>query len=376
MKRPETNDYRQLFLQDVPLIDTRAPVEFTRGAFPNAVNLPLMDDEERRQVGIRYKQAGQDAAIALGRELVTPEKQAQRTRRWHEFAQANPHGYLYCFRGGLRSRISQTWLAESGIDYPYVSGGYKAMRRFLLDAFAERLPRLPLVLISGRTGTGKTGLLQKLDRYIDLEALAAHRGSSFGKLTESQPTPVNFENALSIAMLKLTAIGYAPVFVEAEGRLIGRLCLPDSLWSVMSRSPIVVLDSPMEERIRIGIQDYVLDLLQRLKLHHASDDEAFDQLALRHRTSLQRIRKRLGGVRHKHAEQLLETALHYHREKNDLTAYHPFIELLLNDYYDPMYDYQLAGRKTDILFRGNADEILDWASHYLEKHGSERIRSA
>lgn len=365
MKRLDTNDYRQLFLKDTPLIDTRAPVEFSRGSFPTATNLPLLDDEERHQVGLRYKQAGQDAAISLGRELLTPQKQQQRVQHWIEFATANPHGYLYCFRGGLRSRITQGWLAEAGIDYAFVTGGYKAMRRFLIDSFEELLPQIPLVLVSGRTGTGKTQLLQKIDRMIDLEGAAEHRGSSFGHLTEPQPSPINFENTLAIALLKKTSGSFAPIFVEAEGRLIGRLCLPESLWTRMSTSPIVVLDSPMSQRVVIGVQDYVVDLLRKLQ-ERLPRNEAFEQLAERHRASLLRIRKRFGGTRFQHAQDLLETALHEHREKNELTAYQPFIEMLLVDYYDPMYDYQLAGRRDDILFRGNNDEILQWTRHYLD----------
>ena len=97
-------------------MDVRAPIEFEQGAFPNAVNQPLMDDQERHEVGIRYKQAGQDAAIKLGNKLVSGEIKAQRIARWKRFAEQHPDGYLYCFRGGLRSRTAQQWLKEQGIE--------------------------------------------------------------------------------------------------------------------------------------------------------------------------------------------------------------------------------------------------------------------
>ncbi len=365
MTRADTEDYKRLFLQDIPLIDTRAPVEFKKGAFPMSVSLPLMTDEERHLVGTHYKHAGQDAAIQLGRELVTPELQEQRTVRWLEFAKANPEGYLYCFRGGLRSRITQQWLKDAGVAYPYVVGGYKKLRRFLIDGFTENLKQTPLIILSGRTGTGKTVLLNRMSQMIDLEGCAEHRGSSFGSMTAAQPEPITFENRLSIALLKLqNSHPNQPVFVEGEGRLIGRLCLPEILWNKMQKSPLVVLDSPIQDRIKIGVDDYVLDLLTRLH-ELMPEDKAFETFVERHRESLFRIRKRLGGTRYEKACCLLEEAFKFHHISDPYDNYAEFIELLLNDYYDPMYDYQLAQKTSEILFRGNSDEILDWSGNYL-----------
>ena len=132
-QRPDTDDYRALFLADSPLMDMRAPAEFSHGAFPGAVSLPLMTDEERAQVGLCYKQQGQAAAIELGLQLVAGQLREERMAQWVEFAHEHPGGYLYCFRGGLRSQTVQQWLRDQGIDYPLVKGGYKAMRRFRLN---------------------------------------------------------------------------------------------------------------------------------------------------------------------------------------------------------------------------------------------------
>lgn len=361
MSRENTDNYRSIFLQNTPLIDTRAPVEYAKGAFPTARNLPLMSDEERHQVGTRYKQSGQDAAIALGRKLVSLELQQQRTEKWLTFAKENPQGYLYCFRGGLRSRITQSWMDEAGIQYPYITGGYKAMRRYLIESLEQNINNTPLVLISGRTGTGKTLVLKRLNHHIDLEGLAAHRGSSFGLLENPQPTTINFENNLSIDILKACNPRPPHLFLEAEGRLIGSVCLPLTLWEKMSVSPAVVLESPMDKRVEIAIQDYVVDLTRRLQARCARED-AILQLGERHRHSLFRIRKRLGGSRYEQAIKLLNDALDLHLNKNEYAAYNPFIELLLKDYYDPMYDYQQEKRSSRILFRGNSHEILEWAN--------------
>ncbi|MBU1815801.1 MAG: tRNA 2-selenouridine(34) synthase MnmH, partial [Gammaproteobacteria bacterium] len=133
--RDNLTDYAHIFLNDVPMMDVRAPVEFVQGAFPGTVNLPLMNDAERQQVGTCYKQQGQQAAIALGHQLVAGQTKQHRIEAWAAFAQAHAqHGVLYCFRGGLRSQIVQQWLhTEAGIAYPRVIGGYKAMRTFLLQ---------------------------------------------------------------------------------------------------------------------------------------------------------------------------------------------------------------------------------------------------
>ena len=103
-----------------------------------------MSDDERAQVGICYKQQGQEAAIELGHQLVSGELKAQRLAQWADFAEQHPQGYLYCFRGGLRSQTVQRWLREAGIDYPLVIGGYKAMRRFLLEELERSVARPPL----------------------------------------------------------------------------------------------------------------------------------------------------------------------------------------------------------------------------------------
>ncbi len=172
--RPDTDDYLNLFLNDVPLMDVRAPVEFAKGSFPSAENAPpLMNDEERHRVGICYKEKGQDKAIELGgHQLVSGDIKAQRIEAWKRFVARHPEGgYLFCFRGGgLRSRLTQQWIRDSGIDYPLVKGGYKALRRFLIDSLEAQIESGQFRILSGRTGTGKTRVLMQLPNPVDLEA--------------------------------------------------------------------------------------------------------------------------------------------------------------------------------------------------------------
>ena len=371
MHRPDTQDYLSLLLSDAPLIDTRAPVEFAMGAFPTAVSLPLMSDDERAQVGTCYKEHGQQAAIALGRELVTPALQEQRVQAWVEFAHQHPEGYLYCFRGGLRSQISQQWLAEAGVDYPRITGGYKAMRRFLIDALEPLMQRLPLLIIGGTTGCGKTDLIRALPRAVDLEALAGHRGSSFGAMTAEQPPQIGFENALIIDLLKREAESLAPVPLEDEGKLIGRRDIPPALLMRMKQAPVVVLEASLEKRIELAMRDYISDLYLRLSESGLSHENAVTALGERHSNSLYRIRKRLGGERFQYANDVLTQAVQRHRDKGELSGYEPLVALLLTDYYDPMYRYQFDSHSRTILHRGDHATLLAFITDYLDRHADK-----
>jgi tRNA 2-selenouridine synthase len=355
-RRPDTEDYRALFLGDVPMMDMRAPSEFTHGAFPCAHSLPLMTDEERAQVGTCYKQQGQAAAIALGHQLVTGDVKARRLDAWSAFAREHPQGYLYCFRGGLRSQTVQQWLREAGIDYPLVRGGYKAMRRYLLEELERSVQRAEILLVAGKTGTGKTRVINRLARSIDLEGLANHRGSTFGQLPRPQPSQIDFENALSIALMKLLEEQQTRVFLEDEGRLIGRLSLPDVLRQKMKGAPMLVVEQDLEQRTDVVIEDYVIDLGERYR--EAFGDEGPRRHSEKLQDDLSRIRKRLGGERHQQVSKMMEEAFTRQCRDGDLSRHRDWIRFLLQKYYDPMYEYQLSQREGQILFSGDRDAVV------------------
>jgi tRNA 2-selenouridine synthase len=163
----EWNDsyLRQLFLSENPLIDVRAPIEFFEGSIPHSTNLPLMNDEERRLVGLCYKMHGQEAAIKLGHELINGQVKRERIEQWIEAINLKPQTQVFCFRGGLRSQIACEWIREAGIDRHPIPGGYKRMRRFFLSQL-EDAPLPPLYRLGGLTGSGKTSLLQKIPSRI------------------------------------------------------------------------------------------------------------------------------------------------------------------------------------------------------------------
>ncbi len=357
-QRDDTDDFLHLFLNDAPLLDVRAPVEFAKGSFPGAVNIPLLNDEERHRVGTTYKEEGQEAAVALGHQLVSGDIKAARLAQWQDFVRQHPQGYLFCFRGGLRSHITQQWLGEAQTPYPLVKGGYKALRRFLIDTFDHLVATRKFFVISGRTGTGKTMVISQLENAVDLEALANHRGSSFGRRIAGQPSQINFENALAIKLLKVCYAGENPVFIEDESQLVGRCALPQSLLSGMRAWPIIVLEDTLENRIANVQKDYVTDMLAEHQSAYGAD--GFSVFAEFLQASLLRISKRLGGERYKELQALMANALVMQRETGAETLHRLWIYELLTHYYDPMYDYQLSQKESRVVFRGDRAAVLDW----------------
>lgn len=356
----QVDNLRSLFVGDVPLLDVRAPVEFAEGAFPTAENHPLIDDEQRQRIGIEYKEAGQEQAIALGEELVSGRVKTERIARWTEFLQRHPDAVLYCFRGGKRSEISQRWLLEeTGICCPRVRGGYKAMRRFLLDQLEQNSRQCRPIVIGGRTGVGKTRLLERCAARIDLEALANHRGSAFGQHVQPQPAQVDFENALAIALLKLVDAGNPFFVVEDESRNIGSRHVPPAFFARIETAPLVLLEASEEERVDITLQEYVHDALTEFRADYGKGD-AFKRWSDYLIGSVDRIRRRLGGDRHAQVRTMLDAAIERHAVSGDTEGHRSWIAFLLREYYDGMYEYQLARKAERVIFRGERPAVLDF----------------
>jgi tRNA 2-selenouridine synthase len=339
----------------------RAPVEFEQGAFPHAVNIPLMTDAEREAVGIRYKEQGQDAAILLGERLLNVEKRQQRIVKWQQFIQTNPEGVLYCFRGGMRSKISQTWIKEqTGIAYPRVEGGYKAMRRYLIEQSEQLTRATTFIIIGGRTGSGKTQILKQFDNTIDLEGLANHRGSAFGAYATPQPTQINFENKLAIELLKHEERQKnATIVLEDEGRNIGGCHLPVVLQEKMAKSVIVHMEMSDEERLQTSIKEYAIDMLDDFNRVYG-EKQGFHYYKKALLINLAKIQKRLGGERYSVLKVQVEQALVKHEKTGHAEAHTDWVNTLLTEYYDPMYDYQLSKKMDRIVFRGSRAEVLEY----------------
>ncbi|WP_318474781.1 tRNA 2-selenouridine(34) synthase MnmH [Photobacterium leiognathi] len=358
MPRPNCDDFRSLFVNDTPLMDMRAPVEFEQGAFPTSVSRPLMTNDERAAVGTCYKNKGQQEAIKLGHQLVNGDVKAARIAQWKAFCEANPNGYLYCFRGGLRSQITQQWLKEEGIDFPYINGGYKALRRFLIETI-EDVAKQPSMVVAGNTGSGKTIMVNELTCGIDLEGAAHHRGSSFGRFVTPQRTQIAFENDLAVQMLKKQDRGVTQFIYEDEGKSIGRVMVPLSLQAAMKEAPIAVIDDPMDVRLARLLDDYVITM-QRDYVAQYGEEQGWQLFAEYLEKGMFNIRKRLGLERYQEILDAQQHAVKVMQSTGSVAEHEAWLAPLLEQYYDPMYTYQLSKKADRIVFRGDYQVVKAW----------------
>jgi tRNA 2-selenouridine synthase len=329
------------------IIDVRAPVEVARGALPGAVNAPILEDAERHEVGLTYRRAGQEAAVALGFEL-TADSMEQRVRQWRELTSRGPTAFA-CWRGGMRSALAQSFLGSSEV--PRVEGGYRAVRAHLIAGLEPALVRRETLVLTGMTGTGKTDLLESLRAapgvlVLDLEGEARHRGSSFGSLGE-QPAQQTFENALAARLLLDAGDG---LLLEDESRRIGSLQVPEPLFDRIAGSKLLVLEAPWEERVERIHRQYIWEPAERF-----GPTVSFTRL----KAATERLRKRLGGELVTRLSTVLERSFAEGSWREPL-ALEPFIGPLLSEYYDPLYRRAMEKAERPVMRRGTREEITNW----------------
>lgn len=240
--------------EDELIIDVRSEGEYLHGHIPGAINLPLLNNEERHIVGICYKKEGREKAVQKGFELVG-----------HKFSgflskalAASPSRKIkvYCWRGGMRSNIMAWVLSLAGFRVSLLKGGYKEFRHWVLEECSKDWN---LIVVGGKTGSGKTELLQEIrktgEQVIDLEFLANHKGSAFGGLGQSeQPGYEHFENLLAMEFRSFNSD--TPVWLENESRLIGSVKIPDILFDNIRKAPVVEVSIPEEVRVDRLLKEY------------------------------------------------------------------------------------------------------------------------
>ncbi|HDM8259996.1 tRNA 2-selenouridine(34) synthase MnmH [Proteus mirabilis] len=352
---------RRLLANETPIIDVRAPIEFNQGAMPNAINLPLMNNEERAAVGTCYKQHGSQKAVELGHQLVKGEIKAHRVAAWREACERFPSGFICCARGGMRSHIVQKWLAEIGIYYPLIEGGYKALRQATIEMTNELVQR-PIILIGGCTGNGKTTLVRSLPEGIDLEGFAHHRGSSFGRTVEAQFAQATFENYLAVDMLKKSP-DHSRWVLEDEGRAIGANGLPESLRIQMATAHLVVVDDPFERRMARLKEEY-FDRMTHDFIEAYGEEKGWQEYSDYLHHGLYAIRRRLGAQRAAELTQLLDNALAAQKISANTEVHFSWLSPLLKEYYDPMYRYQLSKKQDKIIYTGSYEEVEQWFANH------------
>ncbi len=360
-----TDNYQDILRANSVLIDVRAPVEYERGSLPNSINLPLMNNEERHDVGLCYKQKGSEAAITLGHHLVNGTLKEERIKDWISCLQKFPGAYIYCARGGLRSEIVQRWLYENkGLKVKRIKGGYKMFRRYLLEQMEpSQLTSQPIIL-GGRTGAGKTILLKQLENSIDLEKLAHHRGSSFGGHLDPQPNQANFENALAHALVVHKGASYSTMILESEGTNVGRCFLPTDLVNYFNTCPYVLLEVSLAERVETTYTEYVLRAQGACLVKFGADQGLDKWLEIIH-SGVKGISNRLGSQRGNEIRALQVKAHQKQLQSGSAGEHKVWIERLLSDYYDPMYDYQVKKKGRFIIFRGDTKAVHNFLKTYI-----------
>lgn len=327
-----------LFLRATGVIfDVRAPKEYSQGRIPGAINIPLFDDQEREKIGIYYKHQGKDAAIKLGLEKVEP-KLTSMTEAFKEALGSEEQALVYCARGGMRSSSIHWLLNFCGIKTSQLIGGYRSFRRDALRKL-EEMPSSPFIVLGGLTGSGKTSILEEMEKsgeqVLQLERLACHRGSAFGSFgLPPQPTSEQFENEIAF---KISSFDFTrPIWVEDESRQMGKCTLPKKLFEAITKAPLIWVDSPLEERIFRLEEMY--GNISRLELI----------------SSVKKIQKRLGPEKCQKIVDLLQ--------KNECPE--AIFELL--SYYDKSYEHSQKLRKgTCLKIHLKNKSPGEWAQHVL-----------
>ena len=329
--RLDIHDFLSLRHQ-LPVVDVRSEGEYGQGHIPGVRNIPVLNNDERRQVGTDYKQKGQAEAIRTGFRLVGPRLASM----IDEAATLGNEIIVHCWRGGMRSGNFCSFVEMARQRTHQLDGGYKAYRHKVHDSFQQPIQ---LIVMGGCTGSGKSDILRALadrgEQVIDLEHLANHKGSTFGGLMmPPQPTTEQFENELFEVLAKLDRS--KRVWVEDESHGVGHIFLPESFWQQMNTRPVIEVVLNKEARVKRLVDEY----------GHA-DRGAF--LA-----AMTRITKKLGGQNFNAAKEKLMLG--------DMSA---TIDILLA-YYDKAYRVGLENKGSRIKSKFEWDgQDLDAIAHEL-----------
>tara|TARA_B100001250_G_scaffold391076_1_gene391622 strand:+ start:9727 stop:10776 length:1050 start_codon:yes stop_codon:yes gene_type:complete len=337
------NDLDILIQNKNYFIDLRSENEFKKGSIPGSVNMPILSNDEHEAVGIEYKKKGQESAINLGHTLVTASIKEKRVKAWLHFIKENPNTKIFCYRGGLRSQIALKWIKESGVRTSIVEGGYKRFRSFCLDIIQlKNKSAKKWVIIGGNTGSGKTDFILPYKSTIDLEGIANHRGSAFGKKISDQPTASNFENKLALKYFKNKSDF---LILEDESRLIGKNILHENWYQKMQSSDLVILRVNLSERVNNIYREYIVEPLEK-NINHELISSIMSK-------ALFNIKKRLGGKRYSDIQKIMNKSFEDRNERLHRT----WIKKILTYYYDPMYNYKIKKRSEYIKFSGSPKEV-------------------
>lgn len=299
------------------IIDVRSQGEYEEDHIPGAINLPILSDEERAEVGTVYKNVSQEKAKALGLRYSGP-KLEEYYEKVLEFRMNHKEVCFYCFRGGMRSHSIAKVMELLGERVHVLEGGYKTYRSYVIEELGK-FSDYSFNVIHGYTGSGKTVLLNRYKgngrNVIDLEGLAKNRGSVFGDIGIDEKISQKKFDSLLLKELKLNR--GAAIFVESESKRIGSVLIPDHVFEKMQEGRHFFLKTKMEDRIKIIRDDYLRD----------TNEKVLSEI----RGKIEKLKKQLGNEK---LDELLN--------KFDEANYDYVIEKLMVDYYDPWYEKSIV----------------------------------
>ncbi|HOP28743.1 MAG TPA: tRNA 2-selenouridine(34) synthase MnmH [Spirochaetota bacterium] len=328
-----------LTLKDPLYIDVRSPGEFEEDHIIGAVNLPIFDNEERKEVGTLYRMAGRETAVLKGTEI-GGRRIGEIINRLSEIKGRDI--VIYCARGGMRSGSVAALINSLGIDVYRIKEGYKAYRRYVCDRLSSIKIKPEIFILQGLTGAGKTEIIRIMDNSIDIEEMAGHRSSVFGGIGLKQKSQKFFETLFLSRIDELEHERY--VIIEGESRKVGNLHIPDYIFAQMRGGHFIYIDTPLERRISIIRDEY----------------NSFQE----HERVVEKVNSLKGKLGSKKADMLVEL---YNSGRID-----EFIEILLLDYYDLLYSHSLNKYEYITRIKNNetaqaSEEIKKSINEYLAK---------
>jgi tRNA 2-selenouridine synthase len=329
-------------------IDVRSEAEYAHAHIPNAVSIPLFNNDERKIVGTTYKQQSREEAIKIGLDFFGPKMKSIVTQVETLLAEKKSKIVLvHCWRGGMRSAAIAWLLDMYGFKVYTLAGGYKAFRNWVLQQFTKKYT---LQVLGGYTGSAKTETLQALaklgETVIDLEAIASHKGSAFGSLgLPPQPSAEYFENNLALQLYQATnSNAQQLIWIEGESQRIGSINQPINFYNQLKAAPYILIEIPFDERLNFIVQGY----------GHFKKEDLINAII--------RIKKKLGGLETKNAINFL-------LEDNVQDCF-----AILLRYYDKLYNKSMFSNERRVTkfvynntnYQALAAALLSFSSHQTE----------
>ncbi len=301
------------------IIDVRSPSEFAADHIPGAVNLPVLDDAERAEVGTIYKQVSPFTARKIGSALVY-KNLSHHIKQHFACKEKDYHPLVYCWRGGQRSGSMAWLLTQVGWQVTVIEGGYKTYRSYVREQMEKLTLKFTYQILRGKTGTGKTLILRQLRdcgaQVLDLEGLANHRGSLLGEEWDKKPLPQPSQKYFeSLLLQELQSFNpHKLVWVESESNKIGQVYLPQLLWQKMKEANCIEIQLPISARVQFLLQEYP---------HLTTHSHIL-------KAKLQRLKERYGRKKLTEWCQMI-----------DAQQWETLFQDLLESHYDPSYTYSM-----------------------------------